>query len=955
MLRVKGKLNSLAGVSYIGLIGCGSILFLLLTVFILMPSFADNQATAINNGSGISTYSTITTPSVSISLPDSIAFSEVVPTPDGATTTASTSFSVATTESDGYSLYLYSEGGNSLKSSNPANISSIIATQGDVGLTLSSLKPNTWGYNLGTAAPDDNTTYIGIPTDSTTPIRTKDTSTTGQANDTYTLSFGAKVDSSIPSGAYSNTLTVAVVALPQVIIADELPSGIDPDVYTSTNPGAVDVYPTTGWGDDVIAITSDGQFSNITSVTIGGTDCEPYQVVNEHLIACKLPTKAASADNGYEVAVTTSTGDIDMHNFTVRYFNPANITSMQDFTATTCGSMNVGDIIPLVDERNRQVYRVKKMQDGKCWMIDNMKYTGADVSISNVDGTNGVAYNNEASKYNTVDGTSNQSTANSDKAFYNNPMGEEYCYSTGLSTSYTKCGYSYNWYAATAGTGTWATEEYAQVSGSICPTNWRLPSSVYSSNGVGYSYSTTDFPVLNASMNAGGVATGSDSNYPAGWQFAGAWSGTFAGVWVDNFNYGSETLPGTSGFYWSSNASETDWAYVMYITDTLSGPLYRMNEYAGASIRCVMDGVVTIAFDGNGATSGSMSSIKIPAGGQQTLPSNTFTRDGYVFNGWNTASNGSGTSYADGANYTASTSYTGRTVTLYAQWRTLINHLGDVTYMQDFTPTLCDTSDIGATTRLIDRRDGKYYWVAKLADGNCWMTQNLALDLSTSRTLTPNDSDVTNNWTPNASTSSLENFDHMDDNGEHSYNPGLFVKVDPMDYDTTCDTNVTTINGCAGWQDVSSMTPMTTTRTDGIVVSANTYDAHFLTGNYYQWNAATAGTGGASNNWGTAEDSICPRGWRLPTGGTSGELRTLLTGVSSASIVKYPYFYPPAGIVAGSVRPRLYDVGNIGRYWASTHSSSSANSLDFTLDLGFLSAANSSSTRQGLTVRCVAK
>ena len=153
MLRIKGKLNSLAGVSYIGLISCGSVLFLLFTAFILAPSFTENQATAINNDSGISTYSTITTPSVSISLPDSIAFSEVVPTPDGSTTTASTSFSVATTESDGYSLYLYSDGDGSLKSSNPANISSIIATQGDVGLTLSSLESNTWGYNLGTSAP----------------------------------------------------------------------------------------------------------------------------------------------------------------------------------------------------------------------------------------------------------------------------------------------------------------------------------------------------------------------------------------------------------------------------------------------------------------------------------------------------------------------------------------------------------------------------------------------------------------------------------------------------------------------------------------------------------------------------------------------------------------------------------------------------------------------------------
>jgi uncharacterized protein (TIGR02145 family)/uncharacterized repeat protein (TIGR02543 family) len=46
-----------------------------------------------------------------------------------------------------------------------------------------------------------------------------------------------------------------------------------------------------------------------------------------------------------------------------------------------------------------------------------------------------------------------------------------------------------------------------------------------------------------------------------------------------------------------------------------------------------------------------------------TLSSTVPTRTGYVFAGWNTSSNGSGTSYASGASYTANAG-----VTLYAQW-----------------------------------------------------------------------------------------------------------------------------------------------------------------------------------------------------------------------------------------------------------------------------------------------
>ena len=46
-----------------------------------------------------------------------------------------------------------------------------------------------------------------------------------------------------------------------------------------------------------------------------------------------------------------------------------------------------------------------------------------------------------------------------------------------------------------------------------------------------------------------------------------------------------------------------------------------------------------------------------------TLSSTTPTRTGYTFNGWNTASNGSGTNYAKGATYSANAS-----TTLYAKW-----------------------------------------------------------------------------------------------------------------------------------------------------------------------------------------------------------------------------------------------------------------------------------------------
>ena len=51
------------------------------------------------------------------------------------------------------------------------------------------------------------------------------------------------------------------------------------------------------------------------------------------------------------------------------------------------------------------------------------------------------------------------------------------------------------------------------------------------------------------------------------------------------------------------------------------------------------------------------------------LTLNTFTRAGYSFSGWNTAANGTGTAYADGATYSFAAD-----ITLYAQWTALPNH-----------------------------------------------------------------------------------------------------------------------------------------------------------------------------------------------------------------------------------------------------------------------------------------
>ena len=77
----------------------------------------------------------------------------------------------------------------------------------------------------------------------------------------------------------------------------------------------------------------------------------------------------------------------------------------------------------------------------------------------------------------------------------------------------------------------------------------------------------------------------------------------------------------------------------------------------------------TIKYDGNGATSGKMSTLKNKYYTKDcTLTANKYKKKGYVFVGWNTEKDGSGISYKNKEKVQGLTTSKGKTVTLYAQW-----------------------------------------------------------------------------------------------------------------------------------------------------------------------------------------------------------------------------------------------------------------------------------------------
>ena len=277
--------------------------------------------------------------------------------------------------------------------------------------------------------------------------------------------------------------------------------------------------------------------------------------------------------------------------------------------------------------------------------------------------------------------------------------------------------------------------------------------------------------------------------------------------------------------------------------------------------------------------------ISMTSAASENLASNIPTRDGYEFIGWclgtSSASNittigkidtCSSTTYQPGASITV-TSGTTNDKYLYAMWRnTSKTSIDDLTYMQDFaslTSTELAQVKTSMTTntsyQLTDSRDGTKYWITKLqtassnpraTDGyQIWMTQNLDLDLSTSKILNSTDTDLVSctsgiysagytlnsgicYWTPGESTSTSMS-STTSTTTPQSYNPGNVYYYQNQSASTTC----TTANECLHWH----------------------------IGNYYNWSAAVASNNSSSQtaNYAYAGNSICPAGWRIPTSLTS--------------------------------------------------------------------------------------
>jgi len=238
--------------------------------------------------------------------------------------------------------------------------------------------------------------------------------------------------------------------------------------------------------------------------------------------------------------------------------------------------------------------------------------------------------------------------------------------------------------------------------------------------------------------------------------------------------------------------------------------------------------------------------------------------------------------------------------------------IATATYMQDVSSKTdggCPTElPTNTAFQLIDSRDGEVYSIAKLADGNCWLLDNLRLDLTTTRNLTTTNTNIISDWTA------------------------------PTDIDT--------------WSATYSAPKINASSKN--TVGAGGYESGKY-GVYYNFCAATAGTYCSTEDASpeSAAQDICPFGWRLPTGGSSGEYQALYTAYDNnyAALVNALHT-PLSGYVEhfGS----LDDQGSYGWFWSSTHDSA-YYMFDLRVDTAYVVPQSSIYRGYGFSVRCVLK
>ena len=378
------------------------------------------------------------------------------------------------------------------------------------------------------------------------------------------------------------------------------------------------------------------------------------------------------------------------------------------------------------------------------------------------------------------------------------------------------------------------------------------------------------------------------------------------------------------------------------------------------------------------------------------LLASNFSRTGYGFAGWSDvydyATNANAHFYGPHETITTPADVSTNGLSLYAVWVPSAGSLQDSTKVSQLcgvgptsltTAPIDGTANLSSVSALTDQRDGQTYAIAKLADGGCWMIENLRLEAA--NTIGSANEALAQGY---ATSTTYGNF-----TGLATAESANFSTTNPPVANSLYGTDGSTTNTIQGgnssyyyariprYNNLNTQS-RASNPTSNTFAQDDTTGGMYSYGNYYTWPAAIANikqyTGPTDQTEGTTSEtvytSLCPTGWRLPYGRDTGsgaaaggfsylDIRLGGTGAQSSSnttptgtaMSRIWRSFPNNFLYSGD----FYNSKSVGRgsitlYWSSTANDSTTS---FRLQMSSTNVSPGTSTYNrslGSSVRCVA-
>ena len=373
-----------------------------------------------------------------------------------------------------------------------------------------------------------------------------------------------------------------------------------------------------------------------------------------------------------------------------------------------------------------------------------------------------------------------------------------------------------------------------------------------------------------------------------------------------------------------------------------------------------------------------------------TLLASNYSREGYGFAGWSDksdyATNPNAHFYGPQEDLSLTTGqYSDRGLMLYAVWIASTGSLQDSSKVAELCGTgqgsltqapTDGTANLSSVSALTDQRDNETYAIAKLADGKCWMIENLRLEAENTRTAEKQA--LAQGY---GTSTTYGNFGGLADAESSGFTPNYSANSLYSNDGSNDTINIGTSNYPASrmprynnWNNQSTSTNRPQNPTINDATNSTTNAGMYSYGNYYTWHAAIADTTYYSSGDHNTT-SICPTGWQIPLGNTSTGDITQAEADAANKVGGFSYLDRKMGgtgayqsTTAGSLRWRQFPVnflysgtfstssaynrGRYGYYWSST-AYNNLNSYYLSLDSsGVDPGTGSSSKYYGRSIRC---